>query len=103
MAQGNGKGLNALSVQQGIGAQLGQGGYKHIDQAGTDNTGTAVNGVEYVAVTILEAATVTTVSNAPDIYPDLTAVTVPAGTTIYGRWNKVTVATANASAICYRG
>ena len=39
MAQGNGKGLNALSVQQGIGAQLGQGGYKHIDQAGTDNTG----------------------------------------------------------------
>jgi len=103
MAQGNGKGLYALSVQQGIGAQLGQGGYKHIDQAGTDNTGTAADGVEYIAVTVLEAATVTTVSNTPDIYPDLATITVPAGTTIYGRWNKVTIATSNATAICYRG
>ena len=96
-------GIHAFTVQEGINVQLGQGGYKHIDQAGTDNTGAAAAGVEYVAITVLEAATISTESNDSDIYPDLSTITVPAGTTIYGRWNKVTIATANASAICYRG
>jgi hypothetical protein len=96
-------GIHAFTVQEGVNAQLGQGGYKHIDQAGTDNTGTAADGVEYVAITVLEAATITTVSNDPATYPDLSTITVPAGTTIYGRWNLVTVATSNATAICYRG
>tara|TARA_R110002020_G_scaffold201400_1_gene404016 strand:- start:152 stop:451 length:300 start_codon:yes stop_codon:yes gene_type:complete len=96
-------GIHAFTVQEGVNVQLGQGGYIHIDQAGTDNTGTAADGVEYVAITVLEAATVTTVSNDPDVYPDLAAIPVPAGTTIYGRWNKVTVATTNGTALCYRG
>ena len=103
-------GIHAFTVQEGINAQLGQGGYMFLDQAGgsgggagTDNTGTTATGVEYVAITILEAATVTTVSNNTSIYPNLSAITVPAGTTIYGRWNKVTLATSNASAIVYRG
>ena len=103
-------GLTEFSAAQAINAQLGQGGYMNLDQAGgsgggagTDNTGTAADGVEYVALTVLEAATVTTVSNEPDIYPNLSTITVPAGTTIYGRWNKVTIATGNASAIAYRG
>ena len=103
-------GLHAFTVQEGINAQLGQGGYMFLDQAGgsgggaaTDNTGTAATGVEYVALTILEAATVTTVSNDTSTYPNLSTVTVPAGTTIYGRWNKVTIATGDASAIAYRG
>ena len=103
-------GLHAFTVQEGVNAQLGQGGYMHLDEAGgsgggsgTDNTGTAADGVEYVAITVLEAATVTTVSNDTDTYPNLATMTVPAGTTIYGRWNKVTIATSNATALCYRG
>ena len=103
-------GLHSMTVQEGIGAQLGQGGYMHLDQAGgsgggsgTDNTGTAATGVEYIAVTVLEDATVTTVANDTTTYPNLSTITVPAGTTIYGRWNKVTIATGNATAICYRG
>ena len=81
-------GIHAFTVQEGINAQLGQGGYMFLDQAGgsgggaaTDNTGTAATGVEYVALTILEAATVTTVSNDTSIYPNLSTITVPAGTT----------------------
>ena len=96
-------GLHAFTVQESVNATAGQGGYKYIDQAGTDNTGTAADGVEYVAVTVLEAATITTVSNNTDLYPNLSAVPVPAGTTIYGRWNKVTAVGTNVTAICYRG
>ena len=103
-------GLHAFTVQEGINAQLGQGGYMHLDQAGgsgggggTDNTGTESAGVEYVAIQVLEAATVSTVSNDTNTYPNLDGATVPAGTTIYGRWSKVTIATTNATAICYRG
>ena len=96
-------GIHALTVQEGINVQLGQGGYKYIDQAGTANTGTAADGVEYVAVTVLEAGTITTASNDTSIYPTLTAIPVPAGTTIYGRWNKITAVGSNVTAICYRG
>ena len=96
-------GLHKLTVQEAQNAKLGQAGYKHIDQAATDNTGTAVAGVEYVSLTVLEAATITTESNDSDTYPDLSAIPVPAGTTIYGRWKKVTLATSNATAIVYRG
>tara|TARA_R100000655_G_scaffold13520_2_gene30536 strand:+ start:17560 stop:17880 length:321 start_codon:yes stop_codon:yes gene_type:complete len=103
-------GLHAFTVQEAQNAKLGQGGYMYLDQtggsgggSGTDNTGTAANGVEYVAVQVLEAATVSTVSNDTTTYPNLATITVPAGTTIYGRWNKVTIATSNATALCYRG
>ena len=102
--------MDKFTAVEALNAQLGQGGYMHLDQAGgsvggsgTDNTGTAATGVEYVAIHVLEAATVTTVSNDASTYPDLSAITVPAGSTIYGRWNKVTIATANATAIVYRG
>ena len=101
------KGLHALTVQEAENAKLGQGGYKYIDQAGTANTGTAAAGVEYVAVTILEsasiAAAIATESNNQSLWPDTTFAGITAGTTIYGRWNKVTVSGSNATAICYRG
>ena len=103
-------GLKQFSSQEAENAKLGQGGYMFLDKAGgsgggsgTDNTGTAATGVEYIAVTILEAATVTTASNYTNLYPNLSAITVPAGTTIYGRWNRVEIGTSNSTAICYRG
>ena len=101
------KGLHQLTVQEAQNAKLGQAGYKYIDQGGTANTGTAVAGVEYVAVTVIEsasiAAVIATESNDTAAWPDTTFNKVSAGTTIYGRWNKVTVSGAAATAICYKG
>tara|TARA_Y100001970_G_scaffold50914_1_gene64488 strand:- start:4674 stop:5018 length:345 start_codon:yes stop_codon:yes gene_type:complete len=105
------KGLHELTVQEAENAQLGQGGYKFIDQAGTANTGTAAAGVEYVAVTVLEdkrssdasTANIATESNDQSLWPDTTFNAVPGGTTIYGRWNKVTISGTDCTAICYRG
>ena len=104
-------GLHKLTVQESQNAQLGQAGYKYIDQAGTGNTGTASDGVEYVAVTVLEdvrssdasTANIATESNNQSLWPDTTFVGIAAGTTIYGRWNKITITGTNATAICYRG
>ena len=101
------KGLHQLTVQEAQNAQLGQAGYKYIDQAGTANTGTAVSGVEYVAITVIESASevavIATESNDTAAWPDTTFNKVSAGTTLYGRWNKVTVSGAAATAICYKG
>lgn len=95
-------GLQKFTVQEAQNAKLGQAGYVHIDQAGTDNTGTAASGTEYVAVTVLEAGTIATTSFDATTFPNL-AAPVPAGTTIYGRWSKVTISGSNATAICYKG
>ena len=95
-------GLHQFSVQEAQNAKLGQAGYVYIDQAGTDNTGTAAAGVEYVAVTCLEAGTIATTTNDTSLYPNL-AAPMAAGTTVYGRWNKVTVSGANGTMICYKG
>ena len=105
------KGLHELTVQEAENAKLGQGGYKFIDAAGTTNTGTAAAGVEYIAVTVLEdvrgsdasTANIATESNNQSLWPDTTFNAVPGGTTIYGRWNKVTVSGTNCTAIAYRG
>jgi len=95
--------LHKFTVQEAQNAALGQAGYKLIDQAGTANTGTAAEGVEYIAVTALEAdAVIATTSFDTAKNPNLSQP-VPAGTTIFGRWNKVTITGTDATAICYRG
>ena len=104
-------GLHKFTVQEAENAKLGQAGYKYIDQAGTADTGPAAAGVEYVAVTVLEdhkssdvsTASIATESNDTSKYPDTTFVGVPGGTTLYGRWKKVTVSGSNCTAIVYRG
>ena len=104
-------GLHKYTVQEAQNAKVGQAGYKFIDAAGTTNTGTAADNVEYVAVTVLEdhkssdvsTASIATESNDVDKYPDTTFVGVPGGTTLYGRWNKVTVSGSNCTAIVYKG
>ena len=105
-------GIRKYTVVEGINVQLGQAGYKYIDQAGTGDTGTAVSGVEYVAVTILEgndtaagvgAAIIATESFDTALFPDTTFNLLATGTTIYGRWNKITITGSNCTAICYKG
>jgi hypothetical protein len=111
MAGNRKNGVHGYTVQEGVNLQLGQAGYKYIDAAGTTNTGTAADGVEYVAVTVIEdhkssdvsTANIATVSNYPNDFPDTTFVGVPGGTTLYGRWNKVTISGSNCTAIVYRG
>ena len=108
MAKG---GLHQFSVQEAQNAKLGQAGYKYIDKAGTDNTVTAAAGVEYIAVTVLEdnrgsdasTANIATVSNDTSLWPNTTFAEVSSGTTLYGRWNKVTISGGNCTAIVYRG
>ena len=105
------KGLHQFSIQEAQNAKLGQAGYKYIDKAGTDTTGAAVAGVEYIAVTVLEdnrssdasTATIETESNDQGLWPDTTFAEVSSGTTIYGRWNKVTIGGGHCTAIVYRG
>ena len=103
--------MDKFTASEALNVQLGQSGYKYIDAAGTTNTGTASTCVEYVAVTVLEdhkssdvsTASIATVSNDSSVWPDTTFVGVPGGTTLYGRWNKVTVSGSNCTAIVYRG
>ena len=105
-------GLHQFTVQEAQNAKLGQAGYKYIDQSGTGNTGTAAAGVEYIAVTILEGqdsavgkgtAIIATESFDTSLYPDTTFNLLATGTTIYGRWNKITITGSNCTAICYKG
>jgi hypothetical protein len=91
-------GLHKFSVQEAQNAKLGQAGYKFLTSG---NTGTAVAGVEYVAIVALSASQIDTTSFDSDTYPDLENVPLPVGTTIYGRWNKVTLDSGDI--ICYRG
>mgnify|MGYP003135515961 CR=1 FL=1 len=102
MANGNKK----LTVQEAQNIQLGQAGYVYLDEAGTDNTGTTA-GVEYVAVTVLESASsacnIATESSDTTLFPDTTFANLTAGTTIYGRWKKVTVSGSNCCVIAYKG
>ena len=100
MAKGNG--LHKYTVQEARNVQLGQAGYKAV--ATGAHTGTAVDGVEYVAITSLHDDTaVTTTSFDSTLYPTITGLVVPKGITIYGRWSKVTIAGTSGYAIVYKG
>ncbi len=88
------KGLHKYTVQEAENAKLGQAGYVY-GAAGV------VAGTEYVAITALSAAQIDTTSNDTSVYPTLTNVTIPVGTTIYGRWTSVTLD--SGTIIVYKG
>ena len=93
-----------LSEQQALNVLTGGGGYDLVTNA-------TVNSHIYVAITVLvgteviadntASGTVTAVSVDTDIWDSLSTVEVPEGTTIYGRWNSITIG-ANDTAIVYR-
>ena len=74
-----------------------------IGQEGGDYVAAAtVNAHSYKAITAISApCVVTTVSLDTDKWDSLSAVAVPAGTTIYGRWSSVTIGTGD-TAMVYR-
>ena len=93
-----------LSEHQALNVLTGGGGYDLVTNA-------TVNSHIYVAITVLvgteviadntPSGTVAAVSVDTDIWDSLSTVEVPMGTTIYGRWNSVTIG-ANDTAIVYR-
>tara|TARA_R110002020_G_scaffold97166_1_gene232031 strand:+ start:916 stop:1206 length:291 start_codon:yes stop_codon:yes gene_type:complete len=94
------EGLHKFTVQEANNAKLGQAGYKIV--AG-GNTGAIVDGVEYVAVTGLDAdTTLTTTSNNTDQYPNW-AGQIIGQSTVYGRWTQVTIGGTGGTAAVYRG
>ena len=92
-------GLHKYTVQEAENAKIGQGGYVH-------GAASAVAGTEYVAITALSAAQIDTTSDDTTLFPDLTNVTIPVGTTIYGAWERVSIkrsGSSDTSAIVYKG
>ena len=98
-------GLNAYTAQEGIALQLGQGGWDIVTNA-TVNTDT------YIAITMLvgsevisgnsASGTVAATSVDTDLGDNLSALEIPEGCTIYGRWSAVTIGSGD-TAIVYRG
>ena len=87
--------LNKYTVQESNNLKLGQAGYDIVTNA-------TVNSDTYVAITALTESVVTAVSADTSVWDTLTTITVPIGTTIYGRWTSVTIASGD-TAIVYRG
>ena len=88
-------GIRSYSTSEANNIQLGQAGYDYVTNA-------TVNSDTYVAITALDACTVTAVSSDTDVWDSLSTIEVPEGCTIYGRWSAVTIG-ANDTAIVYRG
>ena len=88
-------GIRSYSTSEANNIQLGQAGADYVTNA-------TVNSDTYVAITALDACTVTAVSSDTDVWDTLSSVTVLAGQTIYGRWSAVTVASGD-FAMVYRG
>ena len=93
--------LHKYTVVEAQNAGLGQAGYKVI----TTNTGTIDSSVTYIAVTILSGTVTLALEgvNGDASFPDLTATAIDSGVTVFGRWEKITVAGTNPVAICYLG
>ena len=98
-------GLLKYSAGEAANLQLGQAGYDII--AG----GETAAGI-FVAITVLvgdeaiadntAGGTVTAVSVDTDMWESLSTQEIPEGTTIYGRWNSITMGSGN-ECIAYRG
>ena len=93
-----GKGLYTYTVAEAQNIGLGQSGYKNVA------TGNSAGVGEYCAIySYSDATTVTTTSDDPVSFPDLSAVALPKGVWLYGRWTNVTIAGSSAGALVYKG
>ena len=99
-------GVYTYSVAESQNLQLGHGGYDIVTNA-------TVNSDTYIAITILvgtevisgntASGTITAATSVDTgIWDSLSALEVPVGCTIYGRWSSVQIG-ANDTAIVYRG
>ena len=94
-------GLHKYTVQEAENAKLGQGGYDIVTAATVDQTSNP--NTEWVAITLLVNSTITAATSVDtDIWDNISALEVPVGTTIYGRWSSIQIGSGD-TAICYRG
>ena len=94
-------GAHKYTVQEGTNLQLGQAGYDVVTAATVNQT--TNSGTNWIAIQLIVGTTITTATSVDtSIWDDISGLEVPAGTTIYGRWNVITIGTGD-TAICYRG
>tara|TARA_Y100001973_G_C5159966_1_gene312972 strand:- start:278 stop:595 length:318 start_codon:yes stop_codon:yes gene_type:complete len=95
--------VRSRPIVESLGILTGAGGADYV-------AGATVNAHTYVAITILtgdtddaknSTATVSATSVDTDIWDSLSTIEVPVGTTIYGKWSAVTIAS-NDVAMVYR-
>ena len=93
--------LHKYTLQEGLNLELGQGGYDYVAPSGDSET---ISDHTYIAITALTASggTVTVITSSDTDIWDTTAVNLPVGVTIYGRWDSVIIADGDI-AIVYRG
>jgi len=97
-------GIHNYTAQEAENIKIGQSGYKVV--ATGAHTGAVPDPVVdyYVAVySYVDATTVTTTSDDTTNYPNLSAVVVPKGTWLYGRWTKVEIGGVGGNAVVYKG
>lgn len=96
-----GKGLYTYTVAEAQNIGLGQSGYKNVTHGNDTGTG------EFCAIySYHDTTTVTTESDDVANFPNLSAVVLPAGTWLYGRWTKVTIGSSSSTtgkALVYKG
>lgn len=85
MAKSN---LHRYSVQEALNIQTGGGGVDNVIASGSDVT---LSAHTYCSITALTETAATVTSIDTDIW-DSGVYTIPAGTTIYGRWSQVVIA-----------
>ena len=89
---------NRASIES-LGILTGSGGADYVAPSGSNST---LSSHIYVAIQTLSVDTIiSATSTDTDIWDSLSSVTIPAETTIYGRWSSITV-TDGDIAILYR-
>ena len=94
MAKSN---LHRYSVQEALNIKTGGGGADICAPSGSDLT---LSAHSYCAITALTETVATVTSSDTDIW-DSGAMTIPAGTTVYGNWTQVVIADGD-KAVVYR-
>ena len=78
-------------------AAFGQFGYGVVDTGANS----AANKVIVAVQSLSDDTTVTTTSDDTDVWPNLSALVLPTGTTIFGRWTQVTIGGTAGKAVVY--
>jgi hypothetical protein len=93
--------ITKYNQMEGINVQLGQAGADIVTAAAINQT-TNPN-TEWVAIQLIVGTTITSATSVDtSLWDNIASLEVPAGTTIYGRWNAITIGSGD-TAICYRG
>ena len=87
------KPLHKYTVQEALGIKAGAGGVDYAEATAPEDesspTVVTTNAHKYVKIIALTACVVTAVSTDTDIWDNLTLLSIPSGTVLYGNWSSV--------------